>query len=43
MSKEKLVVDPARTGLWYSCCTRAFVVLGTLALAGYLLALVVGG
>ena len=31
-----------RTGLWYSCCTRAVMMVGGLALAIYLLALIGG-
>ena len=32
-----------RTGLWYSCCMKAMLMLGIVALVVYLLALVVGG
>ena len=32
-----------RTGLWYSCGTRAVMMIGSLALAVYLLAALIGG
>jgi len=32
-----------RTGLWYSCCVKATLLVGCMALAVYLLAALIGG